>query len=57
MAVGIVVSIALFCNQSLYVGPVPSAVPEIGDVTFIVGFLLAAVLYAVLPGGRTRADA
>ena len=55
MAVGMVVSIALFCNQSLYVGPVPSAIPEIGDVTFIVGFLLAAVLYAVLPGGRARA--
>jgi NCS1 nucleoside transporter family len=48
MAVGMAVSIWLFSNQSDYVGPVPRAVPAFGDITFEVGFLVSAVLYAVL---------
>jgi NCS1 family nucleobase:cation symporter-1 len=48
MAIGMVVSIALFCNQTIYVGPVPSAVPAFGDITFEVGFLLAAGIYGLL---------
>ena len=48
MAAGIVVSVGLFCNQELYVAPVPKAVPAVGDITCVVGFVLAAVLYAVL---------
>jgi NCS1 nucleoside transporter family len=48
MAVGMIVSIWLFSNQQEYVGPVPKAVPEFGDFTFEVGFVLSAVLYAVL---------
>jgi NCS1 nucleoside transporter family len=48
MAVAMVVSIALFSNQSQYVGPVPKAVPALGDITFEVGFVLAAGLYALL---------
>ena len=48
MAVGMVVSIALFCNQQIYVGPVPTAVPAVGDITFEVGLLLAAGIYALL---------
>jgi NCS1 nucleoside transporter family len=48
MAVGIVVSVALFSNESFYVGVVPKAVPEIGDITFFVGGLVAAGVYAVL---------
>jgi NCS1 family nucleobase:cation symporter-1 len=48
MAVSAVVSIVLFSNQTAYVGPLPTAVPGIGDITFEVGFVLAAVLYAVL---------
>jgi purine-cytosine permease-like protein len=51
MASGMLVSIALFSNQSLYVGPVPAHVPAIGDITFEVGFLWSAVLYGVLYGG------
>jgi purine-cytosine permease-like protein len=51
--VGTVVSIVLFANQSIYTAPVPKAVPEIGDITFFVGFLVAGGLYAVL-GPRTR---
>ncbi|RFA14654.1 cytosine permease [Subtercola boreus] len=46
--VGIVVSIWLFSNQTFFVGVVPAAVPEVGDLTAIVGFVLGAVTYAVL---------
>jgi purine-cytosine permease-like protein len=46
--VGAVVSIALFANQSLYLAPVPKAMPQIGDITFLVGFVIAAALYSVL---------
>jgi len=40
-------SIFLFANQVVYVGVVVKAVPAIGDLTPIVGFVLAAVLYFV----------
>ncbi|WP_431918787.1 purine-cytosine permease family protein [Amycolatopsis tucumanensis] len=46
--VAAVASIGLFANQTLYAGPVPRAVPEVGDVTCFVGFALAAALYAVV---------
>ena len=46
--VATVVSVWLFCDQTRYVGPVPSAHPAVGDLTPVVGFLLAAGLYAVL---------
>jgi NCS1 nucleoside transporter family len=49
MLVGMVVSIWLFSNQTKYVGVVPKAHGGVGDITFLVGFLVAAVLYAVLP--------
>ncbi|WP_328608244.1 cytosine permease [Amycolatopsis sp. NBC_00345] len=48
---GLVVSVALFANQALYVAPVPRAVPAVGDLTFAVGFVLAAGLYLVLGRG------
>ncbi len=48
MAVGMVISIWLFSNQTKYVGVVPKAHPGIGDITFLVGFVVAAGLYAVL---------
>ncbi|MCU1535799.1 MAG: pucI 3 [Humibacillus sp.] len=48
MLIGLVVSVALFSNQTNYVGPVPNANPDFGDSTFFVGFLLSAVSYAVL---------
>jgi NCS1 family nucleobase:cation symporter-1 len=48
MAVGMIVSIWLFSNQSEYVGLVPSHVSAFGDITFEVGFVVAALLYAVL---------
>jgi NCS1 nucleoside transporter family len=48
MGVGMIVSIWLFSNQSDYVGPVPTHYPSWGDSTFEVGFVVAAVLYAIL---------
>jgi NCS1 nucleoside transporter family len=48
MLVGIVVSVWLFSNETFYVGVVPRHVPEVGDITFFVGFLVAAGLYAAL---------
>jgi NCS1 family nucleobase:cation symporter-1 len=48
MAVGMVVSIWLFSNQSKYVGPAPSHWKSLGDITFEVGFLVSALIYVVL---------
>ena len=52
MVVGIVVSVVLFSNQPLFTGFVPRVVPQIGDITFLVGIVLAAGLYVLL--GRRR---
>jgi purine-cytosine permease-like protein len=48
MGVGMVVSIWLFSNQTKYVGVVPKAHGSVGDITFLVGFVVASVLYAAL---------
>jgi NCS1 nucleoside transporter family len=48
MAVGMIVSIWLFSNQTEYKGPVPSHFPSWGDSTFEVGFVVAAALYVLL---------
>jgi NCS1 family nucleobase:cation symporter-1 len=45
--VALVVSVWLFSSQVLYTGPIAKAAP-IGDLTPLVGFVLAAVLYVVL---------
>ena len=57
MLVAMVVSIYLFADQyPFYVAPVPTNVPAVGDLTFVVGFVLAAVLYFVLHGGKITVD-
>jgi NCS1 nucleoside transporter family len=56
MLVAMAVSIWLFANQSLYVGLVPSKWPAFGDVAFFVGFVLAALLYAVFFSAQRRAE-
>lgn len=40
-----VLSIWLFSNQTYYVGVVPSRFPEVGDITFVVGLVVAAASY------------
>jgi hypothetical protein len=55
MGVAMVVSIWLFSAQTKYLAPIPKAHPGLGDITFEVDFVLAAVLYAIfykLQGGR-----
>ena len=48
MAVGMAVSIALFSNQTDYVAPLPKHHPALGDLTFEVGFVVSALVYAAL---------
>src|SRR5438270_112734 len=44
----LVVSVGLFANvYSVYTGPIPNANPQIGDITFIVGFVVTGALYYV----------
>ena len=45
MLAGMIVSIALFSNQQFYTGPVPTALPTVGDIGFEVGFVVSAVVY------------
>jgi len=47
MLTGMGISIWLFSNQTEYVGLIAKAHPGIGDLTFEVGFVLSAVLYAI----------
>jgi NCS1 nucleoside transporter family len=48
MAVGAVVSIWLFSNQTKYLAPIPKAHPNVGDLTAEVGFVISALLYYLL---------
>jgi NCS1 family nucleobase:cation symporter-1 len=59
LLVAAAVSIYLFSAQSLYTGPVALNVPQLGDLTFLVGFVLAVVIYFVLMKvmGRPRKEA
>ena len=60
MLAGIVVSIVFFSNQTEYVGIVPKHVPDVGDLTFEVGFVLSAVIYLgwhAITGSRRPAAA
>ncbi len=45
-ALGLVASIP-FMNQSWFVGPIPTAYPQVGDLTYFVGFIVAAVVFAI----------
>ena len=56
MLVGMGLSIWLFSNQTEYTGPIAKHHPGVGDITFAVGFAIAAAGYAVLfLLGRRRA--
>jgi nucleobase:cation symporter-1, NCS1 family len=60
MAIGLIVSVGLFANQpAVYVGTIANANPGIGDLTFVVGFILTAVLYYAfnMVGATSRASA
>ncbi len=50
--IGLVVSVLLFSNQQKFVGAIAKAVPELGDITFFVGFLLSGALYLLVNRAR-----
>jgi len=54
--VGLVVSVLLFSNQEKFVGFIAAAVPQLGDITFFVGFLLAGACYLVLCRSKISAE-
>jgi purine-cytosine permease-like protein len=54
--IGLVVSVALFSNQEKFVGWLAKAYPELGDVTFFVGFLLSCAAYLVLCRSKIAAE-
>jgi NCS1 nucleoside transporter family len=54
MAVGLVVSVWLFGNQTIYVGVLPKANPAFGDLTFVAGFIISGALYYVFNLGLRR---
>jgi NCS1 nucleoside transporter family len=54
MAVGLVVSVWLFANSTAYTGPIAKNNPQLGDITFIVGFVITAVLYFVFNLGLRK---
>ncbi|MFF5183000.1 hypothetical protein ACFY30_04290 [Streptomyces sp. NPDC000345] len=47
---GVAVSVPLFSHQEKYVGYVPAHWPSFGDITPLVGFVVAAGVYAALRG-------
>ena len=58
MLLGLIVSVGLFGNvYGVYIGPIPNGNPGIGDITFIVGFVVTGALYYAfqMVGGRETA--
>ncbi|WP_431231218.1 purine-cytosine permease family protein [Mycolicibacterium psychrotolerans] len=53
---GLVVSVLLFSNQEKFVGYIARAVPQLGDITFFVGFLIAGASYLVLCRSKIAAE-
>lgn len=54
--IGLVVSVLLFSNQEKFVGVVAKAFPELGDVTFFIGFVLAGASYLLLCRSKIAAE-
>jgi NCS1 nucleoside transporter family len=55
-AIGLVVSVLLFSNQEKFIGYVVRAVPQLGDITFFVGFVLAGGAYLLLCRSKIAAE-
>jgi NCS1 family nucleobase:cation symporter-1 len=54
MALGLGISVYFFSNNAIYVGVVPKSNPNVGDLTFLVGFVISAVVYYALSMGMRR---
>ena len=55
-AIGLVVSILLFSNQAVFTGFVAKAVPQLGDITFFVGFLISGACYVAFCRAKIAAE-
>lgn len=55
-AIGLVGSVLLFSYQEKFIGYVVRAVPQLGDITFFVGFLLAGGAYVLLCRSKITAE-
>jgi NCS1 nucleoside transporter family len=55
-ATGLVVSVLLFSNQEKFVGYIARVLPQLGDITFFVGFLIAGASYLVLCRSKIAAE-
>jgi len=53
--IGIVVSVPFF-NQSLYTGPIAAAHPGLGDISYYVSFVVAAVIYLIFGRYGVKSD-
>lgn len=53
---GLIVSVVLFSNQAKFVGVIAEAVPQLGDITFFIGFLIAGTSYLVLCRNKIAAE-
>lgn len=45
---GLAISVLLFCNQAKFTGYVVREIPELGDITFFVGFVLSGAAYLLV---------
>ncbi len=55
--IGLGVSVLLFSNQHKFVGVIPRQLPELGDITFFVGFVLSAAIYWAVNRSRISRQA
>ncbi|MBO0879688.1 MAG: cytosine permease [Mycobacterium sp.] len=54
--IGLVMSVLFFSNQEKFVGYIVRAVPQLGDITFFVGFLVAGAGYLALSRSKTATE-
>jgi nucleobase:cation symporter-1, NCS1 family len=55
-AIGLIVSVLLFSNQEKFTGYVARGVPQLGDITFFVGFLIAGGAYLLACRSKIAAE-
>jgi purine-cytosine permease-like protein len=55
-AVGLVVSVLLFSNQEKFTGFISRGAPQLGDITFFVGFLIAGGAYLLACRSKIAAE-
>ena len=54
MVAGLIVSLPFWNVSGVFTGPVPASNPAVGDITFIVGMLVAGLVHALLSLGLRR---